>query len=69
MKLMFGNICGKSQIGIGAFCAARSRPVSGDRLSTQGDNLMGNNSPLLNLNRKINFIGLLNKQRILMREY
>ena len=35
-----GNICDKSQIGIGALCVARTRPVSGDHLSTHSDVLI-----------------------------
>ena len=31
MKRMCGNICFESQIETSAFCAARTRPVSGDR--------------------------------------
>ena len=37
---MSENIGGKSQIEIGALCAARSRPVSGDHLSTHSDILI-----------------------------
>ena len=40
MKRMCGNICDKSQIEVGALCAARARPVSGDHLSTLSDILI-----------------------------
>ena len=40
MKRMYGNICGKSQIGIGVLFNARTRPVSEDDLSTRSDILI-----------------------------
>ena len=40
MKRMCGNICGKTQSEIGALCAARTRLVSGDYLSTHSDILI-----------------------------
>ena len=40
MKRMCGNICFESQFETSAFCAARTRPVSGDRLSTRSDILI-----------------------------
>ena len=36
---MSEKICGKSQVEIGALCAARSRSVSGDHLSIRSDTL------------------------------
>ena len=40
MKRMCGNICDKSQIGIAAPCEARTRPFSGDNLTTHSDILI-----------------------------